>query len=116
MQMQENAGNSPDSLPARNPHRFVLDLLDRPVLRPGLEISNEGGQAGHLDGLDRPVMLNETAAEILVRCRGQYSVQQIIYDFQHLFVGASEEQIEHAIREFLDLALERGWIGRLGRG
>lgn len=59
---------------------------------------------------EKTVLLNETAAEIMTRCDGQHSVDALIAELRGLYLGASEEEIAGAVRAFLELALNKGWI------
>lgn len=59
------------------------------------------------------VTLNGPAGEILVRCRGDKSVAQIIADLQQQF---PEDDVEADAREFLEVAYANGWISAPGAG
>jgi pyrroloquinoline quinone biosynthesis protein D len=62
-----------------------------------------------VDG-EKTVRLNETAAEIIQRCDGRHSVAAVIDEMRVLYDGAGEEEIAGAVRNFLELALNKGWI------
>lgn len=55
------------------------------------------------------VKLNETAAQILERCDGARSVDELVADLVATFADAAE-QVETGTRKFLDLAYAKGWI------
>lgn len=56
------------------------------------------------------VLLNDSAAEIISRCDGLHSVARLIQEINAVYVGASEEDIAEAVKSFLELALQKGWI------
>ncbi len=53
------------------------------------------------------VKLNESAGEILRRCDGKRTVNDIIEDLQHQFPDA---ELDGDVREFIEVAREQGWI------
>ena len=53
------------------------------------------------------VELSDTAAAILVRCKGDASLAQIIADLQQQF---PEDDIAADVREFLEDAYANGWL------
>ncbi len=81
-----------------------------PVLRiaPGLRLQWEEAQQAHVllypEGM---VQLNPSSAEILGRCDGQRSASAIIAELQRDYPDAD---LADDVREFLDTALDRGWI------
>lgn len=55
------------------------------------------------------VKLNESASEILKRCNGSRTIDQIIADLKTEFPGTN---LDADVMKFLHGALERGWITR----
>lgn len=53
------------------------------------------------------VTLNPSAAEILTRCDGEKSVAMLCNELSEAFEGVNLDQDVH---EFLQLAVERGWV------
>lgn len=90
--------------------RYTLCFNDRPQLRSGMRLQAGGCAATFEDQAGTAIEINETAIEILRRCDGSYSVEQIVGDLQALFVGESAEEIRRGVREFLEDAFRRGWI------
>jgi pyrroloquinoline quinone biosynthesis protein D len=85
-----------------------LSLAHRPRIRRGFRLQWEAAQNAHVllypEGM---VKLNGSAGEILSRCSGNSTVDQIIIELERAFDGkALSAEIQH----FLAYALERGWI------
>jgi len=53
------------------------------------------------------VRLNRSAGEIMSRCEGTMTIDQVIDDLERSF---GQTGLANDVREFLALALERGWI------
>lgn len=79
-----------------------------PRLASGFRMQWEAAQDCHVllfpEGM---VTLNASAHEILDRCDGQHTVSDIIGELQQTFPGA---ELEDQVRQFVHLAVERGWI------
>ena len=80
-----------------------------PRLRPGYRLQWEAAQQCHVllypEGMIR---LNDSAAAILSRCDGQTSLGALIDALAAAYPG--ETTLAEDIREFIDLARQRGWI------
>ncbi len=80
-----------------------------PRLRPGYRLQWEAAQQCHVllypEGMIR---LNDSAAAILSRCDGQTSLGALIGALAAAYPG--ETTLAEDIREFIDLARQRGWI------
>lgn len=80
-----------------------------PRLRPGYRLQWEPAQHSHVllypEGMIR---LNDSAAAILTRCDGQTSLSDLIDALAAEYPG--EATLAEDIREFIDLARQRGWI------
>ncbi len=53
------------------------------------------------------IRLNQSAGEILKRCDGKRTFTDIVHDLKLQF---PEADLDSDVREFLEVALERGWI------
>lgn len=53
------------------------------------------------------VKLNQSAAEILKRCDGEHDVTAIVDDLESSF---SVKGLDADVKDFLDIANQRGWI------
>ncbi|MDY6948061.1 MAG: pyrroloquinoline quinone biosynthesis peptide chaperone PqqD [Pseudomonadota bacterium] len=81
---------------------------ERPSIRPGFRLQWEAMQNAYVllypEGM---VKLNSSAAQILRRCDGLRSVDDIVGDLETAFQrGGLQEEVVR----FLDLAVNRGWI------
>ena len=78
-------------------------------LNPRYRLQWEDAQQCHVllypEGL---IKLNDSATEILRRCREPISQEQLVQDLQQAFPQA--EGLEHDVGEFLDHAWEQEWI------
>ena len=85
-----------------------MTQTDRPSIRSGIRLQWEEVQNSYVllypEGM---VKLNTSAAEILKRCDGVRSVDEIIVDLESAFKRTGlQGEIEH----FLQLARAQGWI------
>jgi pyrroloquinoline quinone biosynthesis protein D len=86
-----------------------MTQADRPSMRAGFRLQWEEVQKAYVllypEGM---VKLNTSAAEILRRCDGVRSVDEIVADLESAFkrTGLHDE-----IVQFLELARAQGWIG-----
>jgi pyrroloquinoline quinone biosynthesis protein D len=81
---------------------------DRPNIRPGIRLQWEAVQNSYVllypEGM---VKLNTSAAEILRRCDGMRSVDEIVTELESAFKrNGLQGEIEH----FLQLARQQGWL------
>lgn len=81
---------------------------DRPSIRPGFRLQWEAVQNAYVllypEGM---VKLNTSAAEILRRCDGVRSVDEIVTDLETTFERGG---LQDEVVRFLDLATNQGWI------
>lgn len=79
-----------------------------PRIRRGFRLQWEAAQNAHVllypEGM---VKLNRSAGEILSRCTGEMSVEQIAADLQQAFC---RDDLLQDVREFLAHASQHGWI------
>lgn len=81
---------------------------DRPSIRSGIRLQWEEVQKAYVllypEGM---VKLNTSAAEILRRCDGVRSVDEIVADVESAF---KRDGLQEEIVRFLELARTQGWI------
>ena len=82
---------------------------DRPIaIAPGFRFQWEEAQNAHVllypEGM---VKLSESAGAILSRCDGARTLGDIVSSLEEAFPGAD---LEADVVEFLEIALDRGWI------
>ncbi|MFC7517642.1 pyrroloquinoline quinone biosynthesis peptide chaperone PqqD [Herbaspirillum sp. GCM10030257] len=53
------------------------------------------------------VQLNDSAAQVLKRCDGHRNIRQIVQDLERAF---STSGLRHDVEDFLQVAIERGWV------
>ena len=82
------------------------DLQSKPRLAAGVRLSDDRNmRVLHMP--ERALRLNGPSLEIVSRCDGQHTVQQIITDLQKLYSKAAPEKIEHDILGYLQLLHEQ---------
>lgn len=90
-----------------------MTRADRPAIRAGFRLQWEAVQNAYVllypEGM---VKLNTSAAEILRRCDGVRSVEEIVADLESAF---QRDGLQDEIVRFLDLASNQGWIGSVTR-
>jgi pyrroloquinoline quinone biosynthesis protein D len=78
------------------------ELLSYPRLAPGCRLG-ENNQQRVLLMPERALRLNGPSLEIVERCDGKHSVQQIIADLQKIYSKAAPEKVEQDILGYLGL-------------
>lgn len=82
---------------------------DRPSIRAGFRLQWEAVQNAYVllypEGM---VKLNSSAAEILRRCDGARTVEEIVADLEAAFERSG---LRDDVVHFLGLASQQGWIG-----
>jgi pyrroloquinoline quinone biosynthesis protein D len=78
------------------------ELSSRPRLAPGCRLG-ENNQQRVLLMPERALRLNGPSLEIVQRCDGKHTVQQIITDLQKLYSKAVPEKVEQDILGYLQL-------------
>ncbi len=58
------------------------------------------------------VTLNDSAAEILKRCNGTLDEAGVVADLHAAYPAAELTELQNDVREFLEVAFERGWLDR----
>jgi pyrroloquinoline quinone biosynthesis protein D len=78
------------------------DLQSHPRLAPGCRLG-ENNQQRVLLMPERALRLNGPSLEIVQRCDGQHTVQQIISDLQLIYPKAEPKKVESDILGYLSL-------------
>jgi len=79
-----------------------IDLDTRPRLAPGCRLG-ENNQQRVLLMPERALRLNGPSLEIVTRCDGQHTVQQIVLDLQKIYSKAEPKKVEQDILGYLEL-------------
>jgi pyrroloquinoline quinone biosynthesis protein D len=77
------------------------DLHSRPSLAVGCRLNEKGQQSRVLHMPERALRLSGPSLEILERCDGQRTVQQIISELQELYSKAEPQKVEDDILGYL---------------
>jgi pyrroloquinoline quinone biosynthesis protein D len=80
----------------------ALDLTCHPRLAPGCRLGENNNQKVLLMP-ERALRLNGPSLEIVQRCDGKHTVQQIVADLQKLYLKAEPEKVEQDIFGYLKL-------------
>lgn len=75
----------------------------RPRLAPGCRMNEKSQQPRVLLMPERALRLNGPSLEIVERCDGQHTVEQIIAELQKLYSKADPGKVEQDILGYLDL-------------
>jgi pyrroloquinoline quinone biosynthesis protein D len=70
------------------------DLNSHPRLAPGCRLNEKNQQPRTLLMPERALRLNGPGLEIVERCDGQHTVQQIITELQHIYSKAEPSKAE----------------------
>lgn len=85
-----------------------MTRVDRPSMRAGIRLQWEAVQNAYVllypEGM---VKLNTSAAEILRRCDGIRSIDEIVTDLESAF---QRSDLQDDVVRFLELARTQGWI------
>ena len=80
-----------------------IDLLSRPRLAPGCRMEEKTQQPRNLLMPERALRLNGPSLEIVERCDGQHTVQQIITELQERYSKAEPAKVQEDILGYLAL-------------
>lgn len=83
------------------------DLNSRPRLAPGCRLNDKSQQPRTLLMPERALRLNGPSLEIVERCDGKHTVQQIITDLQKIYSKAELQKVESDILGYLALLQEQ---------
>ena len=79
------------------------DIQSRPRLAPGCRLNDANKQQQVLLMPERALRLNGPSLEIVQRCDGQRTVQQIITELQQIYSKADSKKVETDILGYLAL-------------
>jgi pyrroloquinoline quinone biosynthesis protein D len=79
------------------------ELTMRPRLAPGCRLNEKTPEPRTLLMPERALRLNGPSLEIVERCDGQHTVQQIITDLQKIYSKAEPKKVESDILGYLAL-------------
>jgi pyrroloquinoline quinone biosynthesis protein D len=79
------------------------ELQTRPRLAPGCRLNEKNKQPRTLLMPERALRLNGPSLEIVERCDGKHTVQQIISDLQKIYSKAEPKKVETDILGYLTL-------------
>ena len=82
------------------------ELNSRPRLAPGCRLG-ENNQQRVLLMPERVLRLNGPSLEIVERCDGQHTVEQIVRELQRIYSKAEPQKVEKDILGYLALLQER---------
>jgi pyrroloquinoline quinone biosynthesis protein D len=77
------------------------DPASRPRLAPGCRMNEKTQQPRVLLMPERALRLNGPSLEIVERCDGQHTVEQIIAELQKIYSKAKPQKVEQDILEYL---------------
>jgi len=84
------------------------DIPDRPRLNKRFRLQWEEAQQAHVllypEGM---VQLNTSAAEILKRCDGEHTVQELITELEQVF---NEPDLRDPVEGMLRAAFDKDWV------
>jgi pyrroloquinoline quinone biosynthesis protein D len=83
------------------------DLQSRPRLAPGCRLGESNNQRVLLMP-ERALRLNGPSLEIVQRCDGHHTVQQVIAELQQLYSKAEPAKVQADILGYLQLLHEQG--------
>ena len=79
------------------------ELKSFPRLAPGCRLNEKNQQPRTLLMPERALRLNGPSLEIVERCDGKHTVQQIIVDLQKIYAKAEPQKVEQDILGYLTL-------------
>ena len=79
------------------------ELTSSPRLAPGCRLNEKNQQPRTLLMPERALRLNGPSLEIVERCDGKHTVQQIIVDLQKIYSKAEPQKVEQDILGYLTL-------------
>jgi pyrroloquinoline quinone biosynthesis protein D len=97
-----------DDVVAADGRRQTIDMAARPAIQLGFRLQWEAAQNAHVllypEGM---IKLNQSAGEILKRCRGEMTVTEIVADLERAFetTGLSSD-----VMNLISMAAEKNWI------
>ena len=81
----------------------TIDLQSKPRLAPGCRLNESGKEPRTLLMPERALRLQGPSLEIIERCDGQHTVEQIIAELQNIYSKAVPEKVAQDIQGYLTL-------------
>lgn len=81
----------------------ILNPQSRPRLAPGCRLNDPGKEPRTLLMPERALRLQGPSLEIIERCDGQHTVEQIITELQEIYSKAVPEKVARDIEGYLKL-------------
>ncbi len=81
----------------------TLDPQSKPRLAPGCRLNSDGKEPRTLLMPERALRLQGPSLEIIERCDGQHTVEQIISELQKIYSKAVPEKVAQDILGYLKL-------------
>ena len=79
---------------------MTIELTSRPLLAAGCRLG-ENNQQRILQMPERVLRLNGPSLEIVTRCDGKHTVQQIVSELQQIYSKAEPKKVEIDILDYL---------------
>jgi pyrroloquinoline quinone biosynthesis protein D len=79
------------------------DLQSKPRLAPGCRLNDDGKEPRTLLMPERALRLQGPSLEIIQRCDGQHTVEQIVTELQKIYCKAAAEKVQQDILGYLQL-------------
>ncbi len=80
-----------------------IDLQSKPRLAPGCRLNEPGNEPRMLLMPERALRLQGPSMEIIERCDGQHTVEQIVTELQKIYSKAAPEKVQQDILGYLQL-------------
>ena len=81
----------------------TIDPQSKPRLAPGCRLNEPGKEPRTLLMPERALRLQGPSLEIIERCDGQHTVQQIVSELQKIYSKAAPEKVSQDIQGYLKL-------------
>jgi pyrroloquinoline quinone biosynthesis protein D len=82
---------------------MVPNLQSKPRLAPGCRLNDDGKEPHTLLMPERALRLQGPSLEIIQRCDGQHTVEQIVSELQKIYNKAAAEKVQQDILGYLQL-------------
>jgi pyrroloquinoline quinone biosynthesis protein D len=81
----------------------TIDPQSKPRLAPGCRLNELGKEPRTLLMPERALRLQGPSLEIIERCDGQHTIEQIISELQNIYSKATPEKVAQDIQGYLQL-------------
>ncbi len=79
------------------------DLQSKPRLAPGCRLNDDGKEPRALLMPERALRLQGPSLEIIQRCDGQHTLEQIVSELQKIYSKAAPDKVQQDILGYLQL-------------